>query len=114
MLVENDDAVREVIQRALLEVGYQVLEVQRGDEALRLCEEHAGQAIRLALVDNVLPGGMAVSKLVERLTTAHPRTKVILLSDVEPDPVQNVAFLRKPFMHGDLLRVVREALTGAE
>ncbi len=114
LLVENDDAVREVVRRALLEAGYQVLEAQRGDEALRLAEEHTGQAIRLAMVDAALPGGIAVSKLIERLTAAHPRMKVILLSDVEPDPGQNVAFLQKPFTHGDLLRAVREALAGVE
>ncbi len=57
---------------------------------------------------------MAVSKLVERLAAAHPRMKVILLSDVEPDLDQNVGFLRKPFTHGDLLRIVREALASVE
>jgi CheY-like chemotaxis protein len=114
LLVESEDAVREVIRQALLEVGYQVLEAQRSDEALRLCEEHTGQAIRLALVDAALSGGLAVSKPVERLAAAYPRMKVILLSDVEPDPVQNVAFLQKPFAHGELLRMVREALASAE
>jgi two-component system cell cycle sensor histidine kinase/response regulator CckA len=114
LLLENEDAVREVVRRLLAEVGYQVLEAQRSDEALCLCEEHSGQVIRLALVDAALPGGMAASKLVERLAAAHPLMKVILLSDVEPDLDQNVGFLRKPFTHGDLLRMVREALAGVE
>ncbi len=113
-MVENEDAVREVVRRLLAEVGYQILEAQRSDEALRLCEEHAGQALRLALVDAALPGSMVVSKLVERLAAAYPLMKVILLSDVEPDLDQNVGFLRKPFTHGDLLRLVREALAGVE
>jgi two-component system cell cycle sensor histidine kinase/response regulator CckA len=111
LLVENDDAVREVVRRLLEEAGYQVLEAQRGDEALRLCEE---QAIRLALVGALLPGGMAVSKLVGRLTAAHPRMKVILLSNFQPDPGQSVTFLQKPFTHGELLRMVRETLAGVE
>ena len=106
--------VREVVRRALLEAGYQVLEAQRGDEALRLCEEYAGQTIRLALVEAVLPGGMAVSQLVERMAAAYPRMKIILMSDVEPDPSQNIAFLQKPFTHGELLWMVREALAGVE
>ena len=114
LLVENENMVREVVRRALLEAGYQVLEAQRGDEALRLCEEYAGQTIRLALVEAVLPGGMAVSQLVERMAAAYPRMKIILMSDVEPDPSQNVAFLQKPFTHGELLWMVREALAGVE
>jgi hypothetical protein len=40
--------------------------------------------------------------------------KIILMSDVEPDPSQNVAFLQKPFTHGELLWMVREALAGVE
>ena len=114
LLVENENMVREVVRRALLEAGYQVLEAQRGDEVLRLCEEYAGQTIRLALVEAVLPGGMAVSQLVERMAAAYPRMKIILMSDVEPDPSQNVAFLQKPFTHGELLWMVREALAGVE
>ncbi len=104
LVVESDDMVRGVVRRVLQQAGYRVLEARRGDEALDVVA-HTLEPIALALVE-----AANNAEMVERMASAYPRVKVILMAGVEPGPGRGGAFLRKPFTHGDLLRVVREAL----
>jgi PAS domain S-box-containing protein len=104
LVVESDDMVRGVVRRVLQQVGYRVLEARRGDEALDAIA-HAPEPVALALVE-----AASDAELVERMRSAYPRVKVILMAGVEPAQGRTEAFLRKPFTHGELLRVVRETL----
>jgi PAS domain S-box-containing protein len=104
LVVDSDDMVRGVVRRVLQQAGYRVLEARRGDEALDVIA-HAPEPVALALVE-----AADNAEMVERMASAYPRVKVILMAGVEPGPDRSAAFLRKPFTHGELLRVVREAL----
>ena len=115
LLVEDEDAVRALTRHALTTVGYTVLEASRGDEAIRVCANHAG-VIDLVVSDVVMPG-MGGRQLVERLMQLHPRIKALYLSGYTDDAVvrhgvlqAEHAFLQKPFTPTALAEKVRAVL----
>jgi DNA-binding response OmpR family regulator len=49
LVVEADPALRELLSTILIEDGYQVLQIQRSTDALRIAQEHQPDAILLGL-----------------------------------------------------------------
>jgi hypothetical protein len=78
LLVEDEDAVRELVRRILTAGGYAVLEARNGREGLKLCETHAGK-IDLLVTDVVMPelGGR---ELAEAALKLRPGLKVVFVS----------------------------------
>jgi nitrogen-specific signal transduction histidine kinase len=116
LLVEDEEAVRELARRVLLEQGYNVLEAQHGDEALHLCEQYQ-HPIHLLLTDVVTPGGISGHELAESLQRLGPKPKMLYISGYADDMIvqhggmnANAAFLQKPFTPTTLLQKVREVL----
>ncbi|MBI4567884.1 MAG: response regulator [Planctomycetes bacterium] len=115
LLVEDDDAVRVMVEEVLGEGGYGVLTARDGQEALTLLRNAAGP-VRLLLTDVVMPGMTGV-ELLQRASSIRPDLRALLVSGYtdqslrergEIDP--SVAFLHKPFSPDALLRKVREVL----
>jgi signal transduction histidine kinase len=117
LIVEDEPAVRDLAKQVLVKVGYTVLTAANGDEALLLCEQHAGK-IHLALTDVVMPG-MGGRGFAEQLSKARPETKILYMSGYTDDAIDNhgtldagTHLLTKPFSLSDLRRKVRELLDG--
>ena len=115
LLVEDDEAVRELARISLEMYGYQVLWAGDATEALRLAEEHAGR-IDLLLTDVVMPG-LSGRELVDKVRQRQPHLKVLFMSGYTDDAVlrhglvhAEVAFLQKPFTPAGLARKVRDVL----
>jgi PAS domain S-box-containing protein len=115
LVVEDEEAVRSVMRRALEGAGYTVLEARGGAEAVRLAEQYAGP-IHLVLTDVVMPG-LNGRQVAERVTALRPGTRVLFVSGYTDDAVarhgvqgEGLAFLQKPFMPDALARKVREVL----
>jgi CheY-like chemotaxis protein len=115
LLVEDEEALRRFVKRALLRDGYQVLEARDGLEALDLAAEHAGK-IHLVLTDVVMPhlGGR---ELVERLLAVSPDLRVLYTTGYTDDAVlrhgvkqAEVALVAKPFTYSTLRARIRELL----
>ena len=115
LLVEDEQAVRNLVTRILRQRGYTVLEARSGQEALDISRAHDGE-IDLLLTDVVMPelGGR---ELAERLLPDRPHTRVLFISGyTEDEMVHNgiqstrINFLEKPFTPSDLVRKVREVL----
>ncbi|MBI4241191.1 MAG: response regulator [Candidatus Rokubacteria bacterium] len=118
LIVEDNAAVRDVARDILRDHGYTVLEARHGDDALRICERHAGP-IHLMVTDTVMPQ-MSGRELAERLTVVRPETKVLYVSGYTDNAIVHngmlnagVAFLQKPFTPDALARKVREVLDAA-
>jgi DNA-binding NtrC family response regulator len=115
LVVEDEDAVRELVRRTLARVGYRVLDAGNGQEATRVAERHDGP-IHLLITDVVMPG-MNGSELATELTRSRPDLEVIYISGyadsevvrrgVRRDPER---FLDKPFSSENLLRLARARL----
>jgi CheY-like chemotaxis protein/PAS domain-containing protein len=117
LVVDNEDAVRIFTGRALTGSGYKVIEARQAEEALEIAARH-GSAIRAVITDVCMPG-MGGCELVERLTTALPAIKVLLMSGYDADflaqrqavPSLTAAhFLQKPFTPDVLATRLREVL----
>jgi PAS domain S-box-containing protein len=117
LVVEDEDALRDVACRILSGAGYRVLAADGGVQALELAGRHDGR-IDLLVSDVVMPG-MLGKDLAERLVAVRPDTRVLYMSGyAQPvlasqgtlDP--GVMLLEKPFTGTDLLRAVRHRLDG--
>jgi two-component system cell cycle sensor histidine kinase/response regulator CckA len=110
LLVEDEDAVRQLARRLLRLRGYTVLEASGGDRALELLTQHVGP-IHLLLTDVVMPG-MTGLELASRVAALRPDTRTLLMSGhvdrAALDP--STLLLQKPFTPEGLARKVREAL----
>ena len=116
LLVEDDASVRLTIQKALLHLGYRVLEASNGAEALAVWKQHRDE-IRLLLTDMMMPGGMTGRELAANLLEQEPKLKVIYASGYSaeiggPDfPLEEgVNYLAKPFVAHQLAQTVRNCL----
>jgi PAS domain S-box-containing protein len=115
LLVEDEEAVRQVSYEVLRRNGYTVLVAHNGEEALQVCERYKG-SISLLVTDVVMPG-MSGRELAESLARSRPDMKVLYTSGYTDDAVvrhgvlkAGMAFLQKPFMTEALARKVRDLL----
>ena len=97
LLVEDDAEVRKVVRRALLELGFAVIEAENGAEAMQILDQTPG--IALLLSDVVMPGGIDGRELAAHARERRGVRKVILMSGYAPDGGQpsDVPMLAKPF-----------------
>jgi two-component system cell cycle sensor histidine kinase/response regulator CckA len=115
LLVEDEPAVRELIQMVLSERGYTVLEALVPEDAERLAGNN-GAEIQLLLTDVVMPG-ISGRELAKRLTAHHPHLRVLYMSGYTFNVIaqdgtleEGISFLQKPFTPQLLTEKVREAL----
>ncbi len=119
LLVEDEDAVRQLSKFVLESSGYTVLEARDGKEALELAERHTG-ALDLLVSDLVMPkvGGQ---ELAARSLELHPRLRVLFVSGYPDEEAASAegfgpraAFLQKPVQPcGTLESSERAARRGA-
>ena len=95
--------------------GYNILEAESGDAALRLCEQHQGP-IHLLLSDVIMPG-MNGQELASHLMPGHPDMRVLYVSGYTNDVItrqgiltEGTVFLSKPFTSEGLARKVHDVL----
>jgi CheY-like chemotaxis protein len=115
VVAEDEEALRKVAVRSLVAAGYTVLSAADGDEALEVCERHAG-SIDLLLTDVVMPK-MSGRALAQGLSKARPAIKVVYMSGYTDNAIVHhgvldagTQFLAKPFTSADLTQKVREVL----
>jgi len=115
LLVEDDCAVREIIERFLARGGYEVLAAADGVEAMGIADGRAG-SIDLLLADVVMPALTGV-ELAEKLRQRWPDLPVVLMTGYAPRDLtrrgldlKGVTLLVKPFQEGDLLREVARVM----
>jgi two-component system cell cycle sensor histidine kinase/response regulator CckA len=113
LVVEDEEAVRELMRKMLDDHGYTVLEARHGRDALLVAERYQ-QPIHLLVTDVVMPE-MGGRELVEALTPLYPDVRVLYVSGYTDDEVlrrgvSDVELIHKPFTAEDLLRKARGLL----
>jgi CheY-like chemotaxis protein len=118
LVVEDDEGVRWMTRRILVDAGYQVLEAADGKSALELLRRD-GAAVQLVVTDVVMPGlsGRALADELARLrpgipilfTSGYTDGEIVRRGLLEP----GTAFVQKPFGPDTIVRSVRERLDAA-
>ena len=113
LLVEDEEATREGLTGILDLMGYSVVAVGTGEDALGLDEQ---APFSVVLTDSMLPG-MPGMEVVRRLRERWPDMKAILMSGYAAPGVIDAAvaankiqFLQKPFDMADLARTLQAGL----
>jgi CheY-like chemotaxis protein len=118
LVVDDDETIRRLTQRILMEHGFEVVTSSDGDAALevtRLAMMQAGSSIHLVLTDIDMPGlgGYALGR---RLSLTWPALPVVYMSGTthgltSREPLATWDhFIAKPFSAGDLLPKLHFAL----
>ncbi|CAN5161064.1 ATP-binding protein [soil metagenome] len=111
MVVDDDDAVREVTAGFLSDLGYRVIEAGSGGAALDLVEQH--DRIDAMVLDFAMPG-MNGADLARELRSRRPRTPILFatgyadtdaLGEIDADHI-----VHKPFSQAELARKVSLSL----
>jgi two-component system cell cycle sensor histidine kinase/response regulator CckA len=117
LIVEDEEALREVTKRIFTRNGYQVVTAADGPEALDIARHHDGE-IHLLVTDVVMPH-MLGKEVADRIKAIKPEVEVlymsgyarpVLASQGRLDP--GVALVEKPFSETDLLRTAGQLLNG--
>ena len=117
LVVEDEDAVREVAQRALEDAGYRVLAAAGGAQALELLGG-AREPVALLLTDVVMPA-MSGRELAETVAERRPGIAVLYTSGYTDGEIvrrgllaPGMAFLPKPFTPSRLVEAVQSLIRG--
>jgi CheY-like chemotaxis protein len=112
LLIEDEDAVRDVLRQTLEREGYVVVAAADGEDALSAASAHTGPLH--AVVTDVAMPRMGGPETVERLHSPRPGLPVIFISGDVQDPTALVrggaSFLQKPFAPQALAQLLRERL----
>jgi len=115
LVVEDDDDLRDVVERILTNNGYQVISAAGGPKAIEAAKEHDGH-IDLLLTDVVMPQ-MQGNEVARVIAAARPGLRVLFMSGyaepalgasgtLEPGAI----LLEKPFTEPIVLALVRRVL----
>jgi PAS domain S-box-containing protein len=117
LLVEDEDAVRNLLAETLEEQGYHLVTAADGERALDLAASMEGP-LHLILTDVVMPG-ISGPELVEQLKPLHPTAAVLYMTGYTDEVIvqhgvlePGVRLLNKPLNIHTLLAGVRQALDG--
>ena len=115
LVVEDEQPVRELVQRSLRPLGYTVLTAGNGLDALAFADRYSGP-IHLLLSDVVMPQ-MSGPDVASRLRERRPEMRVLYVSGYPQDAIARhgvlapgIELLQKPFVPTDLARRVRMVL----
>lgn len=118
LLVEDDAAVRQLLEQQLQRLGYRILVADSGSSALELLRGHDGE-LEMLISDVVMPG-MSGPELARQLLDRHPDLPVLFISGYAAAFLEQHGFhhdehevLLKPFTSRTLVDKVRSVLDRA-
>jgi CheY-like chemotaxis protein len=115
LIVEDEEAMREVTRRILARAGYQVIVATGGIDAIEVAQTHEEQ-LDLLLTDVIMPQ-MLGKEMAERIKQVRPGIRVLYMSgyarpilDFQGTLEPGVTLVEKPFSAPQLLAKVRAAI----
>ena len=113
LVVDDEPAIRRALRPPLMELGFQVAEASRGEEALQALRAAAYDAV---LLDINMPGIGGIETL-KKIRAFAPRLPVVMLTvrDQEEDKVEALDmgaddYVTKPFSTRELIARIRSAV----
>ena len=119
LIVEDDDAVRDMVGMMVRSHGYRAIAVSSPADALGVIEQEPAHGIDALLTDLVM-AGMSGIELTEGVRARLPDLPVLVMSGYSVGPVsvggglpEGVTLIRKPFTTAALLRALGHVLAAA-
>ena len=116
LVVEDDQAVRQIVKNILVSDGYAVLEAASAEQALEIWRTRRME-IALLLIDVVMPGSTNGLALASALAAQKPELKVIYTSGQSSDLFtcdapfrEGINYLPKPYLSSKLTTIIGRAL----
>src|SRR5580692_7972376 len=113
LVVDDEPSIRRALRPPLVELGFQVTEASRGEEALQVLRSSAYDVV---LLDINMPGIGGIETL-RRIRSLSPRLPVLMLTvrDQEEDKVEALEmgaddYVTKPFSTRELIARIRAAV----
>ena len=113
LVVDDEPAIRRALRAPLMELGFQIAEASRGEEALLALRAAPCDAV---LLDMNMPG-IGGMETLRRIRAIAPRLPVLMLTvrDQEEDKVQALElgaddYVTKPFSTRELIARIRSAV----
>jgi two-component system KDP operon response regulator KdpE len=113
LIVDDEPAIRRALRPPLTELGFEVTEALRGEEALQMLRTATFDAI---LLDINMPGLGGIETL-RRIRSLHPRLPILMLTvlDGENEKVEALElgaddYVTKPFSTRELVARIRTAV----
>jgi PAS domain S-box-containing protein len=117
LLVDDDEALRQIGARILKRLGYRVQSAGSGEEALEKYQAGGSQP-DLVIMDLGMPG-MGGHKATKAMLTLNPKAKVLITSGYSANAQVREAlesgaagYVAKPYKRAELLAMVRNVLDG--
>ncbi|HYD28713.1 response regulator [Brevundimonas sp.] len=115
LVVDDDDAVREVTAGLLTDLGYNVVEAGSGGAALDIIERHDG--ISAVVLDFAMPG-MNGADLARELRARRPRVPILFATGYADAKaltgVGDHQIVHKPFVQAELARKLSRSFVAAQ
>lgn len=108
LIVEDEEAIREVLQSRLEARGHRVITAGAGAEALEILARLHDHRVDLLLTDMTLPG-MPGLELAQTVSRTRSQIKVFLMSGHALDHIvtgKGWHYIQKPFDPSELVRYV--------
>jgi len=119
LVVDDEQAIREIINKTLEPFGYHVLTADSGEQALQIATNNT-KKIDLVITDIMMPG-MTGWQLAKELRDAGLASKIIFMSGYNSNPEKapkfqtaKELFLQKPLSPSRILAVIRTILDSGD
>lgn len=120
LIVDDEDDLRKVANMILKRCGYEVVECDNGQDAVKIYQSmaRAGTAPDVVLMDLTLRGGMNGGETAEEILRFDPDARLVVTSGSVNEDVQMtflekgfVGVLPKPYEAGELTQIVHRVVT---
>ncbi len=121
LIMDDEEAIRQLGQELLSMLGYEVELAQDGAEAIGMClkARECGRPFDVVIMDLTVPGGMGGCEAIQMLRRIDPTIKAIVSSGYSDDPVmaqyKEVGFngiVTKPYTYKELTSELHRVISG--
>jgi PAS domain S-box-containing protein len=122
LVVDDEEAIRALVDFTLSHLGYQVFQAESALEGVNLYREklEAGERFDLVILDLTLPGGMGGKEALKKLIELDPTVNAIVSSGYATDATmsryQDFGFrgvIAKPYEAAELGRIVQDTISSS-
>ena len=123
LVMDDEEILRKVAERMLVELGYEVQCAEDGKEAIEMYVEalQSGTSIDVVIMDLTVPGGLGGKETIKKLLQIDANAMAIVSSGYSNDPIMSnyeqfgfCGVVTKPYQIEELSWVMRDVLDAAK